>query len=174
MVKVDCLSIMPQDYNSIKFLYQINSYAPTRDEINSTERMLMRFSVSMEIISFCNSGQSRIKKKFSLQKYMFCIHCICFPSPLLFYLCNLWIINWVHSYNFYLPRPYIFIIIIQYAYSRTFLPLKAMKYVLVFHHHYAIPGRIKRPPFRSRFSLGFTGRTTTTLLTRSLYIFIFP
>ena len=134
-----------------------------------------------------------------------------FPSPIfLSSLCNTHtlehseIIHWVHSYNFYLLKPYIFVIIVQYAYSRTFCiyklsllfttfkllkpyifitivkyacsrtfsPLQAMKYVLVFHHNYAIPGRIKRPPFRSRFSLGFTGRTTTTLLTRFLYIFI--
>ena len=35
-----------------------------------------------------------------------------------------------------------------------------MKYVLVFNHHYAIPGRIKRPLFHSKFSLGSTDRTT--------------
>ena len=166
-----------------------------------TERILMRYSASMETISFCYSGQF-ILNSFYLHK-----------PYILSSLCNMHTlehsetIDWVHFYNFYLLKPYIFVIIVQYAYSRTFCiyklsllfttfklhmpnifitivkyvcsrtfsPLQAMKYVLVFCHHYAIPGRIKRPPFRSRFSLGFTGRTTTTLLNQvSLYIFIFP
>ena len=81
----------------------------------------MRYSASMEIISFWYSGQSRIKKISFIYRnkcFVFIVHV--FYPPLLFYLYNLWIINWFHSYNFYLHKPYIFIIIMQYAYSRTF------------------------------------------------------
>ena len=72
---------MPQDYNSNKFLYQINSYAPTRDEINSTERMLMRFSVSMEIIPFATLDNQESRKNLVYRNICFVSIVYVFPPP---------------------------------------------------------------------------------------------
>ena len=77
--KISCYYL--QDYNSNDIFYQNNCLAPTRDEINDGEDSHEIFSIDGDH-SFCYSGQSRIKNiLFSLQKYMFCIHCTCFiPS----------------------------------------------------------------------------------------------
>ena len=81
----------------------------------------MRYSASMEIIPFVTLDNQESRTFYLVYRnicFVFIVHV--FSPPLLFYLYNLWITNWVHSYNFYLHNPYIFIIIVQYACSRTF------------------------------------------------------